>query len=154
MLLLLQQMLWKHLSSADMLTHRSQVNRGGLFSITSNKRERGDRQKPEYMKFHTNTRKLLYCQSEGALEQAAQGSCGVSFSKDIQDSSGCLHAWPALRNTLQQECWTQWFLGVTSNSCNSVNSIYLHREGIIYHIVPVKRLLDLFLPVFYSWLYT
>lgn len=42
-------MLWKYFSSADKLT---QVNRGGLFSMTSNKRKRGNRQKPECVNFH------------------------------------------------------------------------------------------------------
>ena len=33
---------------------------------------------------------LLYYESDGALKQAAQIGCGVSFSGDIQDTSGCL----------------------------------------------------------------
>ena len=31
---------------------------------------------------------LLPSEGDGALEQAAQGCCGVSFSEDIQDPSG------------------------------------------------------------------
>jgi len=42
-----------------------------------------------------------------ALEQAAQGDCGVSFSGDIQGPSGRLPGQPALRNLLWQGGWTQ-----------------------------------------------
>ena len=32
---------------------------------------------------------ILCCEGDGALEQTAQRSCGVSFSRDLQDPSGC-----------------------------------------------------------------
>ena len=47
------------------------------------------------------TEELIYCQGDGALEQAAQGGCGVT-SGDIQDPPGCFPAQPALAGG-----WTQ-----------------------------------------------
>ena len=39
---------------------------------------------------------LLHSEGDGALEQAAQGGCGVSFSGDIQDPPGQVPMQPAL----------------------------------------------------------
>lgn len=32
--------------------------------------------------------KLLYCENDRALEQAAQGDCGLSFAEDVQNLPG------------------------------------------------------------------
>ena len=39
---------------------------------------------------------LLPSEGDGALEQAAQGGCGVSYSEDIQDPPGQVPLWPTV----------------------------------------------------------
>jgi len=43
---------------------------------------------------------ILFCQSDRALEQAAQESCGFSFSGDIQDPPGHLPVQPPVGSLL------------------------------------------------------
>ena len=43
----------------------------------------------------------------GALEQAAQGGCGISFSGDIQDPPGQGPVQPAVGDPASAEGWTR-----------------------------------------------
>jgi len=42
----------------------------------------------------------MFSDGDGALAQAAQRGCGVSFTGDIQDPAGCLHVQPGLGSLL------------------------------------------------------
>jgi len=50
---------------------------------------------------------LLPSEGDGALAQAAQEGCGVSFSEDIQTLPGRGPVLPALVTLLQQGDWTR-----------------------------------------------
>ena len=59
----------------------SQVDGAELFSVVPSNWTRGSGHKLRHGMFYLNMRKkLLYCESDRALKQAAQRACGVSFS--------------------------------------------------------------------------
>jgi len=58
---------------------------------------------------------LLPSEGDGALEQAAQGDCGFSFSGDIQDLPGRGLVQPAVGDPALAGGWTRWSKEVPSN---------------------------------------
>jgi len=82
-----------------------QEDRARLFSVVPSNMIRGNGHKLKQRKFHLNMRKnffTLRVTEHGA--QAAQGSCGVSFSGDIQDPPG---RGPAVGNPASAGGWTR-----------------------------------------------
>ena len=60
-----------------------------LFSVVPSNRTRGNGHSLKEQKVPSeHEEELLPSEGDGALEQAAQGGCGVSFSGDIQDLPG------------------------------------------------------------------
>ena len=65
-------------------------------------------------------KELLHSKGDGALEQAAQGGYGFSFSGDIQDLSGHLPVQPAVGGLLCRGVGLNDPVGVPSSPYDSV----------------------------------
>ena len=63
---------------------------------------------------------LLPSEGDGALAQAAQGGCGVSFSGDIQNPPGQGPVQPAVGDPASVGSWTRWPTEVPSNPYHAV----------------------------------
>ena len=72
---------------------------------------------------------LLPSEGDGALAQAAQGGCGVSFSGDIPDLPGQGPVQPALGDPASAGGWAGWSTEVPSNPDHAV---------ILWHAVHVN----------------
>jgi len=62
---------------------------------------------------------LLPSEGDGALAQAAQRGCGVSFSGDIPTPAGCGAVQPALGDPAWAGGWAGGSPGVPSNPCHA-----------------------------------
>ncbi len=65
-------------------------------------------------------KELLHSEDDGALEQAAQGDCGFSFSGNIQDPPGHLPVQPGLGSMLCRGVGLNGLSQVPSSPYNSV----------------------------------
>ena len=69
--------------------------------VVPGNRARGNGHKHTQEPLYKHEKELLYCESDGTLEQAAQRDCDVS-SGDIQDLLGHFPVQPTLENLLYQ----------------------------------------------------
>jgi len=71
--------------------------RGQTLSSGAQQQDKGQRAQTEAEEVPAeHEEELLPSEGDGALAQAAQGGCGVSFSGGIQDPPGCSPVQPAL----------------------------------------------------------
>jgi len=71
-----------------------------LFSVVCSNRTRGNKQIGIQEVLYEDEEEVMYCGGDRALEQAAQRSCGVSFSGDTQDLPGHSPVQPTVGNLL------------------------------------------------------
>ena len=82
---------------------------------------------------------------DGALEQAAQGGCGVSFSGDIQDPPGQGPVQLAVDDPAWAGGWTKWPTEVPSNPehfvilCDLLQTVMLVSAALILGQVGKKK---------------
>ena len=91
------------------LPYEERLRELGLFSLKKSGAQRQDKgqwaqtEAQEVPSEHEE--ELLHSECDGALEQAAQGGCGVSFSGDIQDPPGLVQ--PAVGDPALGGGWTR-----------------------------------------------
>jgi len=73
---------WDLLNAYKYLKGGCQEDRARLFLVVPSDRKNGNRHKLKHTKFQLKE-ELLSFEDDRALEQAAQGGCGVSFSGHI-----------------------------------------------------------------------
>lgn len=71
-----------------------------LFLVVLSNGSRGSRHKLEYRKFHIKSKKKSFFEGDTALEQAAQGGNGISFSGGTQSHPGRSPVQPNLGSLL------------------------------------------------------
>ena len=82
--------------------------------------DKGQWAQTEAREVPSHEEELLHCEGDRALEQAAQGGCGFSFSGDIQDPPEWGPMQPAVGDPASAEGWTRWPTEVPSNPEHSV----------------------------------
>jgi len=82
--------------------------RGQILFSSAQRQDKGQRAQTEAEEVPAeHEEELLPSEGDGALEQAAQGVCGVSFSGDIQDPPGCGPVQPAVGDPASAGGWTR-----------------------------------------------
>ena len=80
---------------------------GQTLSSGAQRQDKGQRAQTEAWEVPAEPEEeLLPSEGDGALEQAAQGGCGVSFSGDIPAPPGCGAVPPALGDPAWAGGWT------------------------------------------------